>query len=125
MRRLAVALCMLMCAAAPAPSLDNAERALSLGDRAAAMAIVEPLAKKDNPRAIALLGRMHDLKGERPQAEAAYRRLIDLYNSDKIRDDDGVGMWAVAQAAHGLGAYRDANDAFARATKASPKNFNI
>jgi hypothetical protein len=125
MRRLAVALCLLMCAATPAPSLEGAERALAVGDRAAAMAIVEPLAKKDNPRAIALLGRMHDLKGERDKAQQAYRRLIDLYNTDKIRDDDGPGMWAVAEAARGLGAYRDANDAFARATKASPQNLAI
>jgi predicted Zn-dependent protease len=116
---------MLMCAATPAPSLENAERALAVGDRAAAMAIVQPLAKRDNPRAIALLGRLHDLKGERAEAEKAYRRLIDLYNEDKIRDDDGPGMWAVAEAARGLGAYRDANDAFARAVKAAPDNLDI
>src|SRR4051794_9882204 len=105
--------------------LEKAESALRHGEYAAALALLEPLAQRDRPRALALLGQLHALRGERPKAERAFRRLIALYNDDKISDDDGQGLWAVAEAAHGLGSFRDANDAFARAVKASPDDFAI
>jgi tetratricopeptide (TPR) repeat protein len=123
---LALALWATLCGAvAAAEPLADVQRALKGGDRAAALAIVEPLARRDRPYALALLGRIRDQRGERALAEKAYRKLVQLYNDDKIKEDDAEGLWAVALAAQGLGAYRDANDAFARAVKADPQNVAI
>src|SRR5687768_3638624 len=108
---LVLALWATLCGAvAAAEPLADAQRALKGGDRAAALAIV---------------GRIRDQRGERALAEKAYRKLVELYNDDKIKEDDAEGLWAVALAAQGLGAYRDANDAFARAVKADPQNVAI
>ncbi len=76
-------------------------------------------------RALALLGTSHALRGERAEAERAFDALVAAFNDGKVRDDDGEGLAAVARAAQALGAYRDANQTFASATRVAPKNPEI
>lgn len=58
--------------------------------------------------------------GRQAEARAEWMAIIEAYNEDTIKEDDAVGLWQVAVAAHELGATRDANDAFAMATRADP-----
>ncbi len=108
-----------------AQRLATATRALARGDYTEAKRALEPLLQKRHPRALALSGQLATLRGEREAASKTFRRLIDMYNDGTIRDDDAQGMWAVAEAARGLGAVRDANQAFATATRAAPTNVDI
>ncbi|MFT3927865.1 MAG: hypothetical protein QM778_35385 [Myxococcales bacterium] len=129
-------LCLLLCLGAradapkkatqsPAQRLAIAENAVARGEYDKAQKTLEPLLQSKLPRALALDGQMLALRGEREQAAARFHRIIDLYNAGNIQDDDAEGMWAVAEAAHGLGSYRDANQAFASAVHAAPQNVGI
>src|SRR5690606_19899338 len=110
---------------AQADALSDAEHALSRGDHAAAKRALEPLVKRRTPRALVLAAQLHAQRGQREAAERLFYRVIQLYNNGSIQEEDGEGLWAVAEAAWGLGAIRDANDAFARAVRASPENVEI
>jgi tetratricopeptide (TPR) repeat protein len=111
--------------ALPAPgradALFAAERAFLRGDHQRALT----LARGKSPRALAVRGRVLSSQGRREEAEKALYAVIDLYNDGKIKPRDGNGLWAVAEAAFLLGAFRDANDAFAKAVKAAPQNVEI
>jgi len=108
-----------------AQRLVTVEQALARGDYALAQKILAPLVRSKLPRALALQGQLLMSRGERAQAAELFHRVIDLYNAGSIEDDDAEGMWAVAEAAHGLGAFRDANQAFVSAVRAAPKNVDI
>ncbi|MDB4985894.1 MAG: hypothetical protein JWN04_1072 [Myxococcaceae bacterium] len=129
-RRLCLAL-LLVCwpglAAAQArpDAVDAAERAIAHGRYEAALLSLAPLLKRHKPRALVLAGRIHRLRGERALAKRRFDEVIQLYNRDAIKENDGDGLWAVAEATESLGAYRDANESFARAVAASPQRLEI
>lgn len=106
-------------------ALSRAEQAMQRGDHADARRALEPLVKRQRPRALVLAGKLNAQRGERAAAERLFYKVIHLYNNGAIQADDGEGLWAVAEAAWGLGAFRDANEAFARAVGASPDNVDI
>lgn len=106
---------------ARADALSDAERALAHGRYEAAEKALAPLVRKQRPRALALQGHIHALRGERERAERSFRALVALYNRDAIDQSDGLALWAVAEATAALGAYRDANATFARAVAARPE----
>jgi Tfp pilus assembly protein PilF len=56
--------------------------------------------------------------GQREAAKPVLMQLIEAYNDDRIHDDDGPGMFAVAQAAELLRSPEDANDAYNLAEQA-------
>lgn len=93
-------------------------------DRAIAL-LKRATREPDQFRALALLGTSHDLRGERAEAERVFDLLIEAFNAGKVHSDNGQGMAAVARAAHALGAYRDANQAYAEAVRASPDDVEI
>ncbi len=76
-------------------------------------------------RALSLLGTSHALRGETTLAKRAFDALIAAFNADQVHADDGEALAAVAVAARGLLAYRDANRAFAEAARASPNDVEI
>jgi len=99
---------------------------LNRGRITQAIALLTRAAKEPRRfRALAMLGTSHALRGEQAEAERAFDALIAAFNSGQVRDDDGEALAAVAVAARGLGAYRDANRAFAEATRASPDDVEI
>jgi tetratricopeptide (TPR) repeat protein len=124
----AVALCLILLAlpaASRADAASDAERAFARGDHARALSLTAtPLARK-NPRALAVRARVLSAQGQREPAEQAAYAVIDLYNAGKIRPRDAHGLWAVAEAAFLLGAFKDANDAFGKAVAAAPQNLEI
>ncbi len=81
------------------------------------------LAKDERPRALALIGRIHALRGERSEAAARYEAVVALNRRRALQGADA--LWALAEAAAGLGAYQDANAIFARALEASPQRADI
>ncbi len=111
--------------AARADAIRDAERAIAHGRYDAALTALNPLVKRERPRALALSGQIHQLRGERAEADAAFRALVALYNRGAIQPTDGEGLWALAEATRALGAYRDANSTFARAVEASPERVEI
>lgn len=112
-------------AASRADAASDAERAFARGDHERALSITgAPSARKD-PRALAVRARVLDARGRREEAERAAYAVIDLYNDGKIKPRDANGLWAVAEAAFLLGAFRDANDAFGKAVAAAPGNVDI
>ncbi len=92
---------------------------LALGKTTEAEKVLSALADK-SPRARRSYAEVLSMTGREAQAREQWMAIIDAYNEDAIKNDDAVGLWQVAVAAHALGAYRDANDAFAMATKADP-----
>jgi tetratricopeptide (TPR) repeat protein len=74
---------------------------------------------------LALRGQLETRLGRHEAAERTFYRLIEAFNAGRVRSDDGPGMAAVAQAAHALSAFRDANQAFIEATRASPEDAEI
>jgi tetratricopeptide (TPR) repeat protein len=106
-------------------ALDAAERALTHGRADQALRMLAPLLKKRLPRALTLAGRIHALQGERVAARQRFEEVVALYNRGAIKDTDGDGLWALAEALASLGAYPDANEIFARAVQASPDNLAI
>jgi tetratricopeptide (TPR) repeat protein len=119
---LSVLLLFALPAGARADAVAEAERAFARGDHARALALTE---RPKSPRALAVRGRVLVSQGKREQAEQALHAVIDLYNDGKIKQRDGAGLWAVAEAALLLGAFRDANEAFAKAAAAAPHNLDI
>ena len=107
------------------PQLDAAERAIAHGDYPAALSTLAPLLKRRQPRALVLAGRIHKLRGERELAKQRFDEVVALYNRDAISERDGEGLWAVAEASASLGAYRDANETYARAVAAAPERLEI
>lgn len=110
---------------ARADAVAQAERAFAHGDLERALALLRAPAARKQPRALTVRGRIYQAQGKSDEAERDLYAVIDLYNSNKIRERDGTGLWAVAEAAQRLGAFRNANDAFAKALKASPHNRDI
>ena len=108
-----------------AAALQLAERALRHGHYAEAQTTLTPLLKRQLPRALWLSGHIHDLEGQREAATARFSAVVALYNQGAIQDRDGDGLWAVAEAAAALGAYRDANETFAKAVAARPERLEI
>src|ERR1700710_577176 len=102
-RRLCLALLLLLTspfAAAPGRAeargadVQVAERSIAHGQYAAALTSLAPLIKRHKPRALALAGRVHRLRGERELARQRFNEVIQLYNHDAIPDQDGEGLWA-------------------------------
>jgi tetratricopeptide (TPR) repeat protein len=83
---------------------------------------LKALAGDKRPRALAITGRIHALRGERAEADASYESIVTLQRKRALK---GVDLWALAEAAAALGAYQDANATYARAVEASPKNAEI
>ncbi|MDB4974542.1 MAG: hypothetical protein JWN48_2883 [Myxococcaceae bacterium] len=105
--------------------IETAEHAIEHGRYPAALSALAPLLKRHQARALALAGRVHLLRGERELAKQRFDEIIQLYNRDAIKESDADGLWAVAEATESLGAYRDANETFARAVQAGPKQLAI
>lgn len=106
-------------------ALTRAQRSIGHGQLPQAQKTLAPLASKHDPRALALLGRIHTLRGERALAKQRYESVVALYNRGAIGERDGEGLWALATATAALGAYRDANETFARAVQAAPERLDI
>ncbi len=86
-----------------------------------ALAVLAERAKDPAARRLRLLqGELLIERGERRAAEAPLMTLIEDYNADRIRDDDGPGLVLVGRAAQLLRSPRDANDAYNLAERASP-----
>ncbi|HEX5659974.1 MAG TPA: hypothetical protein VFX59_22415 [Polyangiales bacterium] len=81
------------------------------------------IANDKRPRALAVLGRVHALRGERAESDARYEAVVALNRRKALQG--GEALWALAEAAAALGAYRDANATFARAVEASPQRAEI
>jgi tetratricopeptide (TPR) repeat protein len=81
------------------------------------------LAHDERPRARALAGRIHALRGERAQADASYEAVVALNRRRPLQGGDA--LWALAEAAAALGAYQDASAIFARAVDASPQRAEL
>lgn len=122
--RLCLLVCLLLCLL-PAPlradAVSEAERAFSRGQDERALKLLARPIKQRVARALAVRGRILKSQGKSDDAEQALYQLIDLYNAGKIKKSDGPGLWAVAEAAQLLGAFSNANEAFALATQASPR----
>lgn len=85
-----------------------------------ALAALATRAKEPEARRLRLLqGELLIERGERRAAEAPLMTLIEDYNADRIRDDDGPGLTLVGRAAQLLRSPRDANDAYNLAEQAS------
>lgn len=110
---------------ARADSLGSAQNALAHGSYELALKLLAPGVKKQQPRALALTGRVHRLRGERDAARRSFESVIALYNRGAIDEHDGKALWAVAEATEALGAFRDANETFARAVEAAPDELDI
>jgi len=110
---------------ARADAISSAESALAHGNHDAALKLLLPLVKKHKPRALALTGRIHRLRGEASEAKRSFDSVIALYNQGAIGEHDGEALWAVAEATAALGAFRDANETFARAVSAAPERLEI
>ena len=108
-----------------AVALQLAERALRHGHYPEAQAALTPLVKRQHPRGLWLSGHIYALEGRREAAEARFSAVVARYNQGAIKGDDGEGLWGVAQAAASLGAYRDANETFAKAVAAQPEQLEI
>ncbi|MEY4512941.1 MAG: hypothetical protein RLZZ450_5063 [Pseudomonadota bacterium] len=108
-----------------ADSLAAAQNAIAHGSYDVALKLLTPGVKKQLPRALSLTGRIHRLRGERAAAKRSFESVIALYNRDAIGAQDGTGLWAVAEATEALGAFRDANETFARAVEAAPDELDI
>ena len=67
-----------------------------------------------------LLGRLLSDQGEQNQAQRHFRVLVDAYNSGLVASDQGETLAYVAMAARALGAFHDANEAFAESIAARP-----
>ncbi len=67
-----------------------------------------------------LTGEIELERGNRDKANEALMRLIEAYNAEKIRPEDGRTIAAVGRAAHLLRSPHDANDAFDQAEQAAP-----
>lgn len=110
---------------AHADAIEAAERALARGRYDEVLARLQPLVRRDRPRALVLAGRVHALRGERSTAEALYRRVIALANRGALDEREADAQWAVAEAAAALGAVRDANERFARTLSLHPERDDI
>ncbi|MBN2194061.1 MAG: tetratricopeptide repeat protein [Polyangiaceae bacterium] len=78
-------------------------------------AIAVLTAEAANPearRVRVLLGELLIERGDRRDAEAPLMSVLEDYNADRIRDDDGPGLVLVGRASHLLRSPRDANDAY-------------
>jgi tetratricopeptide (TPR) repeat protein len=69
-----------------------------------------------------LLGEILLEMGQRDAAEAALMTIIEAYNDDRIKDDDGPLMAVVGRAAQLLRSPEDANDAFNKAELAGAED---
>lgn len=108
-----------------ADPIADAEQAIARGRYDAAISALSPLVARDDPRALALTGRVHRLRGELEPMRSRFRQVIALSNRGAIGPTQGEALWAVAEAAEGLGAFRDANLSYARAVEASPTRADI
>jgi cellulose synthase operon protein C len=70
------------------------------------------LEASDRRELIVELGRVLIGMGQRKVAEPELMTVIEAYNDDVIKDEDGPGMFIVAQAAELLRSPEDANEAF-------------
>lgn len=121
-----LSLCLLASSAtAGNDALVQAEREIARGRYTEALRTLSPLVKRNKPRALALAGRVHALRGERGESERLHRQLIALYNRGALDESDGRALWAVAEATRALGAVRDAHETFARAVAAAPDDPEI
>lgn len=130
MRVLLLRLALVLAVVAPtwplrADVVEHAERLLVRGRYDEAVTLLAPQCERALPRALALTGRVHRLRGERAPMEARFRQLIALSNQGAISPGDSDGAWALAEAQAGLGATRDANVSFARALEAHPERADI
>jgi cellulose synthase operon protein C len=92
------------------------------GRTAEAIAALKEVEGEDGARrARLLLGELLIRSGRRADARAPLLTIIDDYNSDKITQNDAVGLTFVGRAAHLLRSPRDANDAYNAAEKAGGK----
>lgn len=95
-----------------------AEAHMARGRLDEAEAILSPLESNANAhRAHFVLGHLHSRRGRRVEARNAYMMLIGAYNDERI-SDQADGLAYVGMAAWGLGAARDANDAFGESLRA-------
>lgn len=98
-----------------------AEISIASGEGQAALALLEQLAQRPEARrARLLLGQLLIDRGRRSEAEVPLLTLVEDYNEDRIKADDGVGLALVGRAAHLLRSPHDANDAFNAAERAAP-----
>ncbi|HEY6880122.1 MAG TPA: tetratricopeptide repeat protein [Polyangiales bacterium] len=109
------------------PSLTQAQATLRRVEQQIARGQYEDaltsLSKDKRPRALALTGRIHALRGAREQANASFEAIVALNRRGAIQGADA--LWALAEAAAALGAYQDANATFARAVEAAPQRAEI
>lgn len=91
-----------------------------------ALAVVTTRAREPEARRLRLLqGELLIERGERRAAAAPLMTLIEDYNADRIRDDDGPGLVLVGRAAQLLRSPRDANEAYNLAEQASPHDAEL
>jgi cellulose synthase operon protein C len=117
-------------ASAGAASAEASERALIVakalrrqGKLAEAEQALRAVEKEPNARAARLLlGEILIESGRRADAKDPLLSLIDDYNEDRVKDDDGTGMTLIGRAAYHLRSPKDANDAFNTAERAGAKS---
>jgi cellulose synthase operon protein C len=78
--------------------------------------VSEPLARAAQVE----LGDLLINEGRRTDAEPVLMKLVDDYNADRIKEDDGAGLSLVGRAAQLLRSPRDANDAYNASERALP-----
>ncbi len=89
------------------------------GELTEAESVLKELVELDTTYpALLLLGELRIEQGRRGEATAPLMRIIEAYNADAIRDDDGPGLALVGRAAHLLRSPEDANEAFNLAEEA-------
>lgn len=98
-----------------------AESLWASGNLEAARTRLESLADRPEARrARLMLGEILIATGRRSDAEPPLMTLVEDYNEDRIKADDGAGLALVGRAAHLLRSPHDANDAFNAAERAAP-----
>jgi cellulose synthase operon protein C len=122
---LAVALCSPHVARAQGDVVTRAEQQLAHGRYDEALRSLAADVARKKPRALAVAGRIHGLRGERALANASFEAVLALHRRGAIKPRDGEALWALAEAAAALGAYQDANSTYARAVEASPARLEI
>jgi cellulose synthase operon protein C len=121
----ALVLCAPAMGRAQGDALSRAEQQLAHGRYDDALRSLAADVARKKPRALAVAGRIHGLRGERALANASFEAVLALHRRGAIKPRDGEALWALAEAAAALGAYQDANSTYARAVAASPARLDI